>query len=271
MSIPKVIHYCWFGRNPLPESAKKCIESWKNYLPDYTIKEWNEDNFNIQCCDYVKEAYNAKKYAFVSDYARFDILYREGGIYFDVDVEVIKPFDDLLSKGGFMGFEAEDKNNLEKYFVNPGLALAISSNHEIFKDLLEGYHTRHFLKSDGSYDLTTICSYTTQVLVKNGMKNDGNLQNVKGIWIYPPDYFCPMNFYSGETIITINTHSIHHYSNTWHTSKEQKWHQRMQKKRSVMGEEKFIKYQNSLFIRLYANIYCYGIQGLIKKILSKHK
>lgn len=103
--IPKVIHYCWFGGNPLPEDAKKCIASWKKYLPDYEIKEWNESNFDVNCCPYVKEAYEAKKYAFVSDYARFHVLYQEGGLYFDTDVEVIKNMDCIIAAGNFMGFE----------------------------------------------------------------------------------------------------------------------------------------------------------------------
>ena len=105
--IPKIIHYCWFGRNPLPELAQKCIASWKKYLPDYEIKEWNEDNFDVNIIPYTAEAYAAKKYAFVSDYARFWILYKYGGIYFDTDVEVIRPIDDIIAKGNFMGCETD--------------------------------------------------------------------------------------------------------------------------------------------------------------------
>ena len=101
--IPKIIHYCWFGHNPLPESAKKCIESWKKYLPGYEIKEWNESNFNVNAIPYTEEAYRLKKYAFVSDYARFWILYHYGGLYFDTDVEVIKRMDDIIERGAFMG------------------------------------------------------------------------------------------------------------------------------------------------------------------------
>lgn len=111
--IPKIIHYCWFGRGPLPELAQKCIASWKKYLPDYEIKEWNEDNFDVNIIPYTAEAYQAKKYAFVSDYARFWILYQYGGIYFDTDVEVIRPMDDIISKGNFMGFETDPKPQLK--------------------------------------------------------------------------------------------------------------------------------------------------------------
>ena len=107
--IPKVIHYCWFGRNPLPPFAVKCIESWKKFLPGYEIKEWNEDNFDVNIIPYTQEAYEARKYAFVSDYARFYILYHHGGIYFDTDVEVIKSIDDIIERGAFMGCENEAK------------------------------------------------------------------------------------------------------------------------------------------------------------------
>ena len=106
--IPKIIHYCWFGRNPLPPLAEKCIASWKQYLPDYEIKEWNEDNFDVCMNPYIEEAYHLKKYAFVSDFARFDILYEHGGLYFDTDVEVIKSFDGLLDHNAFFGFENDD-------------------------------------------------------------------------------------------------------------------------------------------------------------------
>ena len=105
--IPKIIHYCWFGRNPLPPLALECIASWRKFLPDYEIKEWNEDNFDVNSIPYTAEAYRQKKYAYVSDYARFCILYQYGGIYFDTDVEVIKPLNDIIAKGNFMGFEQD--------------------------------------------------------------------------------------------------------------------------------------------------------------------
>ena len=126
--IPKIIHYCWFGRNPLPELARKCIASWRKYLPDYEIKEWNEDNFDVNIIPYTAEAYAQKKYAFVSDYARFWILYRYGGIYFDTDVEVIRPLDDIIARGCFMGFETDPapKQSGVDACVNPGLGLGVA-------------------------------------------------------------------------------------------------------------------------------------------------
>ena len=124
--IPKIIHYCWFGRNPLPESAQKCIASWRKFFPDYEIVEWNEDNFDVRSIPYTAQAYDAKKYAFVSDYARFKILYEHGGIYFDTDVEVIRPFDDILARGAFMGYEIDPKEGDITGYVAPGLGLGVN-------------------------------------------------------------------------------------------------------------------------------------------------
>ncbi len=207
--IPKIIHYCWFGRNPLPESAQKCIASWRKYLPDYEIKEWNEDNFDVNIIPYTKEAYEAKKYAFVSDYARFWVLYKYGGIYFDTDVEAIKPLDDLIEKGGFMGIQ-------HKHYVAPGLGLAIEKGHPIYKKLIDYYNTLHFFNEDGSQNQTTIVTYTTDVLLESGYnkKNDG-IQCVDGIYVYPSDFFCPLDDVTGVLNKTKNTRTIHWYSKTW--------------------------------------------------------
>ena len=145
--IPKVIHYCWFGRGEKPALALKCIESWKKHLPDYEIKEWNEDNFDVNIIPYTKEAYQAKKYAFVSDYARIWILHKYGGIYFDTDVEVIKPMDDILQNGAFMGCEIDGGNN--QIAINPGLAIVASPNNPIYDDILNVYSNLNFYKNDG--------------------------------------------------------------------------------------------------------------------------
>jgi len=212
--IPKKIHYCWFGKNPLPELAKTCIASWKKFCPDYEIIEWNEDNFDVSCCDYVKEAYAAKKWAFVSDYARFQILYEHGGLYFDTDVEIIKPLDKLIEKGPFMGTE-----NIMA--VNPGLGLAASAGLPIYRVLLDAYHKRHFVKDDGTYNLLTVVDYTTEILKQHGLTKDNAIQLVGGVYVYPKQYFCPMDYISGKVTITDKTYTIHHYSASWHSEKEQ--------------------------------------------------
>ena len=211
--IPKVIHYCWFGGNPLPSLAIKCIKSWKKFCPDYEIIEWNESNFDIDSNEYIKEAYALKKYAFVSDYARFKILYEYGGVYFDTDVELIKPIDEIISKGPFMGCEVS-LNNCKDVAVAPGLGMASNKNSFIVEELLKGYRERHFI-IDGEMDLTTIVKYTTDVLKKHGLAPSNNIQKIGDFYIYPKDYFNPINMSTGEISITDNTISIHHYAASW--------------------------------------------------------
>ena len=212
--IPKIIHYCWFGHNPLPPFAIKCIESWRKFLPEYEIREWNEDNFDVNIIPYTNEAYRLKKYAFVSDYARFWILYNYGGLYFDTDVELIRPIDDIIKRGPFMGVEAghEGENDL---IVNPGLGLGCYPNHDFYKKVLDDYALDHFATWNGKYT-GNICGRVSNILNadKNKYYVDG-LLNVKGIFIYPADYFCPISYYTGECHITDNTRTIHHYTATW--------------------------------------------------------
>ena len=138
--IPKVIHYCWFGGNPLPKLARDCIESWKKYCPGYEIREWNESNFDLECCQYVKEAASVGKWAFVSDYARFKILYVHGGVYFDTDVELIKTIDDILAKGAFMGIEKPFNISChQKYLVASGLGFATEKSMPVIGEILKLY------------------------------------------------------------------------------------------------------------------------------------
>lgn len=229
--IPKIIHYCWFGRNPLPESAQKCIASWQKFLPDYEIKEWNEDNFDVNIITYTKEAYEAKKYAFVSDYARFWILYHYGGLYFDTDVEVIKPFDDIVERGPFMGMEFCGGTTLgvaPGLGVNPGLGLGVTPGLGLYKTLLELYVTLHFRNEDGTYNKKTIVTYTTEELLKHGLIPKEDIQIVAGIWIYPPDFFNPLDDLTGRLKISDNTRSIHWFMNSWSDSSVlRRWLSRM--------------------------------------------
>jgi mannosyltransferase OCH1-like enzyme len=225
--IPQIIHYCWFGRNPLPESAQKCIASWRKFLPNYEIKEWNEDNFDVNIIPYTQQAYEAKKYAFVSDYARFWILYRYGGLYFDTDVEVIKPFDDIIERGPFMGIEVSGKNGSMPQ-VAPGLGLGAEPNMAFYKEALEAYSHLSFLNEDGTLNQKTIVAYNTELLIKNGMLPTNEQQQVAKIWIYPSDYFNPFDELTGRLHITENTRSIHWYSNSWSdSSRFRQWLSRM--------------------------------------------
>ena len=212
--IPKTIHYCWFGRNPLPKLAVQCIESWKKYLPDYEIKEWNEENFDVTKIPYIKEAYEAKKYAFVSDYARFWILYKYGGLYFDTDVEVVKSMDEIISKGSFMGFE---NNGATTTGVAPGLGLGVNPGLDLYKEILDYYAGEHFLTADGKQNLKTVVSRVTEIMNKHGLKENNIFQVVAGVNVYPYDYFCPIRITDGKMTLTSNTVSIHHYAASWTT------------------------------------------------------
>ena len=222
--IPKVIHYCWFGKSPLPELAKKCIASWRIYFPDYEIKEWNEDNFNVFTIPYTAEAYKAKKYAFVSDYARLWVLYQYGGIYFDTDVEVIKSMDDIVERGPFMGYEDEEGNVFgENSCVNPGLGLGVTPRNAIIKEILDIYKSRHLFTWDGKL-MDSIVLITTDLLKKKGIiLGENGFDAFEGFTIYPKDFFCPKNYYTGKLIITQNTRSIHHYDATWVNNTRTLW------------------------------------------------
>lgn len=217
--IPKIIHYCWFGRGPLPELAQKCIASWKKYLPDYEIKEWNEDNFDVNIIPYTAEAYQAKKYAFVSDYARFWILYKYGGIYFDTDVEVIRPIDDIVERGNFMGFETDPKLQLKEdaseASVNPGLGMGVAPGLGLIKKMLDFYEGKHFKFIPDGIGQLTIVHIATEVLNQAGLKQQPGIQLVNDVWIYPTEYFCPINLKTGRIHIEANTRTIHHYAGTW--------------------------------------------------------
>ena len=217
--IPKIIHYCWFGRNPLPPLAVKCIESWRKFLPDYEIKEWNEDNFDVNIIPYTAEAYRLKKYAFVSDYARFWILYKYGGLYFDTDVEVIKNMDDIIAKGSFMGCE-HNKGNTSEASVAPGLGLGVNPGLGLYKSIVEYYNTHHFASWRG-HRMGNVVTITTSILSQMPHKIDEQGVFIyDDLLVYPPEYFCPKNYYTGELNITEKSVCIHHYSATWVSKNE---------------------------------------------------
>lgn len=208
MSIPKVIHYCWFGNNEIPRITKKCIDSWKKHCPDYEIICWNEDNFDLSQNQYAAEAYKAGKWAFVTDFVRLKVIYEYGGIYFDTDVELIKSPDPLLEYEGFMGF---DKRGL----VSTGLGFGAEKGNEIIGELLKDYDNIHFELPDGSLDLTPCPDRNSASLVKMGMDLKNFDQIFKGVRFLPEDFLSPKDYYTGKKHITKNTYSIHHYAATW--------------------------------------------------------
>lgn len=211
--IPKIIHYCWFGRNPLPSSAKRCIASWKKYLPDYEIKEWNEDNFDVNCIPYTRDAYTAKKYAFVSDYARFWVLYHYGGVYFDTDVEVIRPMDEFIAKGPFMGWEKPGSTGA--YSIAPGLGLAANKEQPLYQEILHGFEHLNFYDENGERNNYSMIPLVTDLLTQKGLKKDGSMQVIDDVILYPSEFLCPMEYFTGKVTITDNTYAIHWYSMTW--------------------------------------------------------
>lgn len=211
--IPKIIHYCWFGRNPLPSSAKRCINSWKKYLPDYEIKEWNEDNFDVNSIPYTRDAYAAKKYAFVSDYARFWVLYHYGGVYFDTDVEVIRPMDEFIAKGPFMGWEKPGSTGV--YSIAPGLGLAANKEQPLYQEILHGFEHLNFYDENGERNNYSMIPLVTDLLTQKGLKKDGSIQVIDDVILYPSEYLCPMEYFTGKVTITDNTYAIHWYTMTW--------------------------------------------------------
>lgn len=206
--IPKKIHYCWFGHGEMPELAQRCIASWHELMPDYEYKLWNEDNFDVNQIPYTKEAWEAKKYAFVSDYVRLWALYNEGGIYLDTDVEVFRSFDNLLGYKSFAGFEGSKRQPL-------GTCVMASEAEGVWvKEEMEYYKDRHFVNTDGSYDLTTNVQFITARMCENGFVPNGEEQEYKDLHIFPVDYFCP-RLTTGEYLRTDNTYCEHHGIGSW--------------------------------------------------------
>ena len=212
--IPKTIHYCWFGGKDKPKLFKKCYKSWKKYCPDYEIIEWNEDNFDLNCCDYVREAYEAKKWAFVSDYVRIWALHNYGGVYLDTDVELTNNLDDFLTNSAFTGFDAPEL---------PFTAVfGCEKEHRITGRILESYSDRKFKIGENVYDLQTNTESVTKLFIKEyAVKLNNETQSFEdGLTIYSNDYFCPKNFTDGSLNVTVNTCAIHWFSSSWHTREE---------------------------------------------------
>ena len=213
--IPKIIHYCWFGRNPLPPLAIKCIASWKKHLPDYKIIEWNEDTFDLNMFLFAKQAYDNKKYAFVSDVCRLYAIKEFGGIYMDTDVEILKPIDGFLNLNAFSGFENDE-------MVPTGIMASVK-NSQWATDMLKYYNNRPFVKEDNSLDTLANTFIITKLMQEKGLIINNNYQEIKDyIVFYPNDYFCPKSYKTGQIELTVNSYCIHHFASSW-LSKKQKF------------------------------------------------
>lgn len=247
--IPKIIHYIWFGGNPLPELAVKCIESWKKYCPDYEIMIWDERNFDVSVCAYTKEAYDAKKWAFVSDYVRLKALYEYGGIYMDTDVELVKSLDGFLHEKAFSGFETKES-------IPTGI-MASEKGHHVFGEMLDYYKGKHFIKENGEFDQTTNVTIITNIMKGKGIKLDNRKQTICDMTFYPKEFFCPKDPDTGILHATADTVCIHHFDGSWHSDREKKL------MRAVQFCNKHLGGFNSTGIRVYK--LCFMPELVLKK------
>ena len=243
--IPKIIHYCWFGHNPKPKLALKCMKSWKKYCPDYEIIEWNEDNFDISSCPlYVRQAYEAKKWAFVTDYVRLKVVYDEGGIYLDTDVELIKSLDALLEYDAYFGFE-------DGTHVNTGLGFGAVKGAPILLEMMRDYEGIPFVLPDGTFDTKTCPVRNTEVLLRHGLKPQDERQILDGsICILPSICMCPIDFNTGKRRWSLKTISIHWFSTSWMTAQEKAAHDRRVRARRKARLDAWIHLPNRFFKKL---------------------
>ena len=210
--IPKIIHYCWFGPAALDNISKRCLASWQKYCPEYSLMRWDENNFSCKENEYAAEAYIAQKWAFVSDYVRLAVLYDQGGIYLDTDVEIKRPFDDLLQQAAFMGFESSDKVAT--------CVIAAEKHHPLIKAMLDLYEGKRFINDDGYFDETTNVAKVTALLLERGLKLNDAKQSIDGMVVYPREYFSPKDLLTGRINVTKNTYALHHFNASWMTHKQ---------------------------------------------------
>lgn len=206
--IPKIIHYCWFGGKPLPSEAKNCIQSWKRVCPDYEIKRWDESNFDVFEHPFVREAYHAKAWAFVSDYARLKVVYDHGGIYLDTDVELLKCMDTLCENQCYIGIQQNE------FLCNTGLGFGATKHNPVVHKMLSAYDALEFCDDNR---LSVACPRLNDMVVRSyGKINNNSITNLDAVVVYPPKYFDP---YGGKNLLCEDTYSIHHYSASWTSDK----------------------------------------------------
>lgn len=237
--IPSKIHYCWFGNNPKSKLIEKCIASWRKYFPQWEIIEWNEQNYDVNKNAYISEAYRQKKWAFVVDYARFDILNREGGIFFDTDVEVLKQMPkELLEQKAFTGFESHKT-------INPGLVFAAEAKHPMLQEIMAVYEKKKFgEKIDGRME--NIVDIVTGILDKNGLQKNNTFQVVEGVAIYPMEYFCCFNHEIQDFEICKETISVHHYAASWSPWYRRAYFKTIKITAKILGKERYLKLKRKI-------------------------
>lgn len=239
--IPRIIHYCWFGRGPKPDDVVKNIAGWRQLHPDFQIIEWNETNFDTNVCDYVREAYAQRKFAFVSDYARGQALWQMGGVYLDCDVELVNRLDPFLHHLAFWGFEANE------YVATSTIGCAPA--YPLIRDYLNQYHQRHFVRPDGTFDQTTNVVVMNQLLEARGLTRNGQKQTLPdGGVVYPLQVFSPLDYIRHINHRDQTTVAIHHYQHTW-ASPSLRWRKKSKQLLVKIFGLKLFEKLNNLFRR----------------------
>lgn len=256
-TIPRIIHYCWFGGKPLNDQALRCIESWSLYCPNFKIVRWDENNFDVSCCDYAREAYEAGKWAFVSDVARLHALAEYGGIYMDTDVELLKPIDDLLECAAVIGFETD--NTLQTAFM------ACKKHYWLIDELLKEYSFSHFVRPDGSFDQKPNVVRLTRKCMEHGLECNGEKQTIGDMVVFSQEYFSPKNYKTGVLAVTSNTYAIHHFDASWYTQKQLAWLDFERKVRRSYWN----RLADSTVFRGIKKIYVHGFGSFCRTVLKK--
>lgn len=229
--IPKTIHYCWFGNKKISRELQKYMKSWKKYCPDYNIIRWDESNFDVNCNEFVKKAYEEKCWAFVTDYARLKIVYENGGIYLDTDVELVRNLDDLLTNDVYFGIQQIDGN------IATGLGFGATKNSKIIKEMMEVYKEIQFDIQNKNNLACPILN--TDVLEKYGYKKSNGIEIIDSIStkIYPPKYFDPISPGNTKNLLCSDTYSIHRYTASW-TSTSKKFKRKVS---NIVGQTRINK------------------------------
>ena len=225
--IPKIIHYCWFGRGEKSPLMKKCIKSWAKYCPDYQVIEWNEDNFDIDSVPWTKEAYECRKWAFITDYVRLVVLKEYGGIYMDTDIELLQPLDNFLVLSAFSGFENAS-------VLQTGI-MAAEKNHPAISRWLSFYDGRHYIVDGNQWNSPNV-NYITDMMRERGLIMNNTRQIVDDMTIFPKTVFCPLDMYDvRKDDFTKETVVIHHFTSTWRTEQSLKQRKQMRFASSPFG------------------------------------
>ena len=239
--IPKTIHYCWFGGGRKPKLVLRCIESWRRYCSDYEIIEWSEANFDINQNRYAREAYENRKYAFVSDFVRLQVLREYGGIYMDTDVEVLGSLDEFLHHQAFSGFESDK--------MIPTGIMGCEKGFPLFGEFLDYYSNHPFVKEDGQCDMTTNTIIITDIMKKCGFIPNGAYQVVKGFALYPKDVFCPLEIGTGILNLTNESKTIHYYSASWYSKSMKLKHKLAKYVKKVIKQKTLYRWADKLGIK----------------------